>query len=155
MQRYSCPMHPEVILDLPAGRQANPGACPKCGMDLVKKEEHTKHADQKTVLHQADHQGHSGILYTCPMDPDVIQDAPGNCPKCGMKLVPMTSVKEEGHEKHHASMENDFRERFFITLPFVLFSMLLSPNIQKWLGVELAFAGRDLVLFVIGTFIFF
>ena len=25
--------------------------------------------------------------YTCPMHPDVVKDAPGNCPKCGMKLV--------------------------------------------------------------------
>jgi Cu(I)/Ag(I) efflux system membrane fusion protein len=25
--------------------------------------------------------------YTCPMHPEVVQDQPGNCPKCGMKLV--------------------------------------------------------------------
>ena len=28
-------------------------------------------------------------LYTCGMHPEVISDKPGNCPKCGMKLVPM------------------------------------------------------------------
>ena len=27
--------------------------------------------------------------YTCPMDPEVVQDGPGSCPKCGMALVPM------------------------------------------------------------------
>jgi hypothetical protein len=26
--------------------------------------------------------------YTCPMHPEVQQDRPGNCPKCGMPLVP-------------------------------------------------------------------
>ena len=26
-------------------------------------------------------------LYTCPMHPEVVSDRPGNCPKCGMKLV--------------------------------------------------------------------
>ena len=26
-------------------------------------------------------------VYTCPMHPEVISDKPGNCPKCGMKLV--------------------------------------------------------------------
>jgi hypothetical protein len=25
--------------------------------------------------------------YTCSMHPDVVQDQPGDCPKCGMKLV--------------------------------------------------------------------
>src|SRR2546430_467422 len=32
--------------------------------------------------------------YTCLMHPEVITDRPGNCPKCGMKLVP---VKQEKH----------------------------------------------------------
>ena len=27
--------------------------------------------------------------WTCPMHPDVIQDKPGKCPKCGMDLVPV------------------------------------------------------------------
>lgn len=30
-------------------------------------------------------------IYTCTMHPEVISDKPGNCPKCGMKLV-----KKEG-----------------------------------------------------------
>lgn len=30
----------------------------------------------------------SAQLYTCPMHPEVVQDRPGNCPKCGMALVP-------------------------------------------------------------------
>ena len=27
--------------------------------------------------------------YTCTMHPEVVRDAPGSCPKCGMTLVPM------------------------------------------------------------------
>ena len=27
--------------------------------------------------------------YTCPMDPEIEQDGPGSCPKCGMALVPV------------------------------------------------------------------
>jgi len=31
--------------------------------------------------------------YTCVMHPDVVMDHPGNCPKCGMKLVAMKESK--------------------------------------------------------------
>jgi hypothetical protein len=31
--------------------------------------------------------GNSAVKYICPMHPEVVQDTPGNCPKCGMKLV--------------------------------------------------------------------
>jgi Cu+-exporting ATPase len=30
-----------------------------------------------------------GALYTCPMHPEIQQQGPGNCPKCGMALVPI------------------------------------------------------------------
>lgn len=43
------------------------------GVNGCKKSEH----DSSAHAHQ----------YTCPMHPEVVQDAPGNCPKCGMKLV--------------------------------------------------------------------
>jgi hypothetical protein len=32
--------------------------------------------------------GNEAIVYTCSMHPEVVQSAPGNCPKCGMRLVP-------------------------------------------------------------------
>ncbi|MBZ0200387.1 MAG: efflux RND transporter periplasmic adaptor subunit [Ignavibacteriaceae bacterium] len=40
-------------------------------------------------------------LYTCGMHPDVISETPGDCPICGMKLVPMknTSAKNSGEQK--------------------------------------------------------
>ncbi len=75
--KYTCPMHPEVVLD-------KPGKCPKCGMTLVK----TKAAPAK--------------LYTCPMHPQVVAMKPGKCPKCGMNLV----EKKAATEKKDASMDN-------------------------------------------------
>jgi hypothetical protein len=32
-------------------------------------------------------------MYTCPMHPDVRQEGPGKCPKCGMALVLESEVK--------------------------------------------------------------
>lgn len=37
----------------------------------------------------SNHAVHSGQLYTCGMHPQVIQNKPGNCPICGMKLTPI------------------------------------------------------------------
>src|ERR1017187_7827412 len=39
-------------------------------------------------------------IYTCPMHPEVQQDHPGNCPKCGMTLELKTTsaVEEDNHE---------------------------------------------------------
>ncbi len=31
--------------------------------------------------------------YTCPMHPEIVQDQPGNCPKCGMTLVKIENVE--------------------------------------------------------------
>jgi membrane fusion protein, copper/silver efflux system len=33
--------------------------------------------------------GAAAVMYTCPMDPEVVSDKPGSCPKCGMDLVKM------------------------------------------------------------------
>lgn len=29
----------------------------------------------------------AGVVYTCPMHPEVTSNKPGKCPKCGMNLV--------------------------------------------------------------------
>jgi len=36
-----------------------------------------------------------GMLYTCPMHPEIVSDHPGDCPKCGMALEPMGIPPED------------------------------------------------------------
>ncbi|KKS62550.1 MAG: hypothetical protein UV28_C0009G0026 [Candidatus Collierbacteria bacterium GW2011_GWE2_42_48] len=43
--------------------------------------------------------------YVCPMHPEVTSDKPGNCPKCGMALVPQ-EMKHSDHE-HHETPSSD------------------------------------------------
>jgi P-type Cu+ transporter len=33
-----------------------------------------------------------GAQYTCPMHPQIVRDAPGSCPICGMALVPIAGT---------------------------------------------------------------
>jgi NADH:ubiquinone oxidoreductase subunit 6 (subunit J) len=41
-------------------------------------------------------------VYTCPMHPEVRENQPGNCPRCGMSLIPVKEVAPagNGHEAH-------------------------------------------------------
>jgi hypothetical protein len=44
--------------------------------------------------------------YTCPIHPEVVTDHPGNCPKCGMKLVPI----EEDERRTRDSQRSTSKE---------------------------------------------
>ncbi|MGJ4803236.1 heavy metal translocating P-type ATPase [Luteimonas sp. SDU82] len=85
-----------------------------------------------------------GTMYFCPMDPEVRQDHPGTCPKCGMALEPEVPSLEEGESPEL----RDFSRRFWWTLPltaavFVLGMFghrlqLMDMAAQRWLELALA-----------------
>nr|WP_306581054.1 copper-translocating P-type ATPase [Dokdonella sp.] len=63
----------------------------------------------------------AGTIYTCPMHPEVQQDHPGNCPKCGMTLEPIIPLDaEDNHELL------DFQRRFWWTLPLTVIVTVLA-----------------------------
>jgi len=43
--------------------------------------------------------GPGGVTYACPMHPEVRQNTPGSCPKCGMTLVPEAAASAAGDAK--------------------------------------------------------
>jgi multidrug efflux pump subunit AcrA (membrane-fusion protein) len=47
--------------------------------------------DGKPAVWTAVENGYASIFYTCVMHPEVRSKTPGNCPKCGMALVPVAS----------------------------------------------------------------
>ena len=63
----------------------------------------------------------AGTIYTCPMHPEVQQDHPGNCPKCGMSLEPVIPLDEEDN-----SELIDFQRRFWWTLPLTVVVTILA-----------------------------
>ena len=100
---YTCPMHPEI-------KSNQPGKCPKCGMKLIKKQlkQTTPITDQKKqpaaavpvpkmdTKDKVDMPGQKDqVTYTCPMHAEIHATKPGNCPKCGMKLIKETYIYTE------------------------------------------------------------
>ncbi len=66
----------------------------------------------------------AGTTYTCPMDPEIIRDEPGDCPICGMALEPMgVPTGQEGPNPELI----DFTRRFWfgaaLTLPVLVLAM--------------------------------
>jgi len=120
---YTCPMHPEV-------RQDHPGNCPKCQMHLIPEGQaasghhhHGHSADEQApaAFAAAPKEAPAGTIYTCPMHPEVRQDHPGNCPKCGMTLEPLIPLDEEDN-----SELIDFQRRFWWTLPLTIVVTVLA-----------------------------
>ena len=64
----------------------------------------------------------AGALYTCPMHPEVRQDRPGICPKCGMTLEPVMPALDEGESPELV----DFKRRFYWTLPLTVVVTVLA-----------------------------
>ncbi|WP_439608077.1 heavy metal translocating P-type ATPase [Hydrogenophaga sp.] len=64
----------------------------------------------------------AGAIYTCPMHPEVRQDHPGNCPKCGMTLEPLLPDLDDDDNPEL----RDFQRRFWWTLPLTVVVTVLA-----------------------------
>jgi Cu+-exporting ATPase len=88
-------------------------------------------------------------MYTCPMHPEVRQDHPGACPKCGMALEPVVSGEGEEENEELVDMSRRFWIAVALALPVFVLAMLadlapgllpgaLSMRIVQWIEFVLA-----------------
>lgn len=85
-----------------------------------------KHDPEKFIAPQRKDEATSqeaapGTIYTCPMHPEIRQDHPGSCPKCGMALEPLMPTLEDDNPEL-----KDFSRRFWWTLPFTVVVTVLA-----------------------------
>jgi Cu+-exporting ATPase len=60
-----------------------------------------------------------GVIYTCPMHPQIRQPKPGNCPICGMALEPERVAEETGPNPELVDMTRRFRVGAILSLPLL------------------------------------
>ncbi|HMI85369.1 MAG TPA: heavy metal translocating P-type ATPase [Polyangiaceae bacterium] len=65
----------------------------------------------------------SAATYTCPMHPEIVRDAPGTCPICGMALEPTVVSLEEGQNPELLDMQRRFWVGALFTLPVFVLGM--------------------------------
>lgn len=119
-----------------------------CGASCVVKfkedPEHYLHSEQKSAS-TSDPQSNpkstnlasnNHTIFTCPMHPEIQQDAPGPCPICGMALEPMNAVAEEDTAEL-TQMTRRFWFCLALSLPLLILTMsglILGIDPQNWLG---------------------
>lgn len=81
------------------------------------------------TIHPASPSSTEGTVYTCPMHPQIRQDHPGDCPICGMTLMPERPVLDAGEDEELA----DIRRRFAWTLPLTVLVAILAMS-GRWLS---------------------
>jgi Cu+-exporting ATPase len=100
---------------------------------------------------KAAHGGEAGAAgeYTCPMHPEIVRPAPGDCPLCGMALEPRGVTATEEANPELEGMTRRFGLSFVLTLPVFVLAMaemvpglplhrLLSPSAFVWIQLVLA-----------------
>ena len=80
-----------------------------------------------------------GTKYTCPMDPEIVQDGPGTCPICGMALEPMGVPPADAGPNPELV---DFKRRLMIALPLTIPLVILAMGghlglpVADWFGAR-------------------
>ena len=101
------------------------------------------------------------MIYTCPMHPEIEQDHPGACPKCGMTLEPKSIGAEEEEQRETQSLSRKFWIALVLTIPVLLLAMghvipglEIDSIVPKQIGKWIEFALTTPVVLWAGGFFF-
>ncbi len=81
----------------------------------------------------------SATEYVCPMHPEIIRDAPGDCPICGMALEPRAATLGETPNPELMDMTRRFWVSVALSVPLLLLAMsdlLPGGPVARWLGMR-------------------
>ncbi|HJR44694.1 MAG TPA: multicopper oxidase domain-containing protein [Actinomycetota bacterium] len=80
------------------------------------------------------------VVYVCPMHPEVTNDVPASCPKCGMKLMPTVAVPSiragEGADDDHAHHGHSTSEGIEWEDDMVEMNRMTTPANMRWKLVD-------------------
>jgi copper/silver-translocating P-type ATPase len=80
--------------------------------------------------------------WTCPMHPEVVRDAPGSCPICGMALEPRTVTLDDAPNHELIDMQRRFVVGAVLSAPLLLSMFFhLSPWVQLALAAPVVLWG--------------
>ena len=91
----------------------------------------------------------ASALYTCPMHPEVLKPAPGDCPICGMALVPMGASNEEAEAQELADITRRMWIGAALSIPLAMLAMAPMIGIMEPFGLRPTVRGW--VEFALGT----
>ena len=98
--------------------------CAGCKAKFDAQPDRYAHAAAAPVQAYAPAPAMPGAIYTCPMHPEVQQDHPGDCPKCGMALEPLMPSLEHDDQGEARAMSRRLWLLVGLTLPVFLLAML-------------------------------
>ncbi len=79
--------------------------------------------------------GSDGVIYTCPMHPEVRQDKPGHCPICGMALEPAGIALSDKPDPELADMTRRFWIAAALSVPLLV--KVMGEHFVPWIHEHL------------------
>jgi Cu+-exporting ATPase len=119
-----------------------------CEHCLRKFKEHPEQYLEKEISPAGETHG-GPVMYTCPMHPEIQQPGPGNCPKCGMALEPVTFSVEEKNEELI-----DMGRRFWLSVVLaapVFILAMIADLLPAWLPKGLSLHMAQWIEFALAT----